>query len=319
MNSESIKKVHELMSTLCGLNIHMMNHKIRNTFYDNILKKCSNKKCIEVGGGSGILSLIAFKHGASHITCFEQEFYTFNVLQEVVDYCKLNDKIKLINEKFTSDSIEKHGLWDYDIIFHELFGQNLWDDIGWPIRNTFNKKIDIEITPNNLISNFYIIETDHNVANELFEKTNLPRFDPGIEIDDRFVSFYNYCIDEFDSNKNPTRCSFKLLELKRVTNLIDKKSIKKYHTHCFDLNNDNYDETVIKIKLPKLDNPYFFLPIYSVSDGEFSMKMDEAIGGNPEVFFISCSSEDVFFELNMLNGMIKIDNIVASHGVPIWY
>lgn len=321
VDEKIINKLGNLMTTPCGLNIQLINNQVRNDFYDKILKKCKNKKCIDVGGGTGLLSLIALKHGATHITCFEQEFHTYNILNEVINYCDLQNKITLVNEKFTSsDSIQKHNLHNCDLIFHELFGSNLWNDIGWPIRDTFNKKIDIEIIPNKLISNFYfakIIDTD------LFDKKYLPEFDPGIEVDEKFVYFYNYCINQFNNSENVNKhnCVFKKILVENFTkykNKVEKKSIKKIYSHFFDFNTSDYFETVIKFKLPRCEHPYILFPIYNVECGEYSIKQSDGFGLS-ELFFISCDSDNVYFELDTLNGMIKIDNSVASDATSIWW
>lgn len=321
IDEKIINKIGNLMTTLCGLNIGMINNKVRNKFYDEILKKCKNKKCIEVGGGTGLLSLIALKHGALHITCFEQEINTYMVLKDVIEYCNLQNKITLINEKFTSDSIQTHHLDDCDLIFHELFGSNLWNDVGWPIRNTFDKKINIDIIPNKLISEFYLAEIEN--VNNLFEKKYLPRFDPGIEVDEKFVQFYNHCIDKFNSSKtnNKNGCIFKKVLLESSENFfykIKKNSLRKIYKHCFDLNLSDYSETKLRIKLPKSEKPYVLLPIYKVECDQVSTKAAESFG-NMEAFIILCDSDEVYFELDTLNGTVKIDNNVVSSGASTWY
>ena len=315
-----------------GLEIGLINNKIRNRFYDEILKKCKNKKCIEVGAGSGLLSLIALKHGATHITCFEQEINTFMILKDAVQYCGLQDKITLINEKFTSDSIHKHHLHDCDLIFHELLGSNMWNDDGWPIRNTFDKKIDVEIIPNKLIGEFYI--ADMYEGNRLFgpgryldflvRTEEIPNFDPGVEIDEKFVQFYNRCIDYFNSNasNHENQCLFKkvLFESQRgFFNVVQEGTLKKLYKHCFDLNTSDYSETIIKIKLPKSRKPYMLLPTYKTECDESEMKMTTLCGFYAEAFVIFCDSDDAYFELDTLNGTIKIGNRVAFNGSSTWY
>jgi hypothetical protein len=316
-----------------GLEIGLINNKIRNQFYDEILKKCKNKKCIEVGAGSGLLSLIALKHGAIHITCFEQEINTYMILKNAVQHCGLQDKITLINEKFTSDSIHKHHLHDCDLIFHELLGSNMWNDDGWPIRNTFDKKIDVEIIPNKLIGEFYIAEI-HEV-NRLFKPgvdamdyigstKKIPKFDPGIQIDEKFVQFYNHCIDKFNSNTSnqENQCLFRkvLFESQRgFFEVVKEQTLNKLDRHCFDLNTSDYSETIIRIKLPKAEKPYMLLPTYKVECDESEMVMTTLCGFYAEAFVIFCDSDDAYFELDTLNGTIKIDNRIAFNGAAIWY
>jgi predicted RNA methylase len=316
-------KIGYLMnSASTGLDIDMINNKVRNNFYDKILKKCKNKKCIEVGGGTGLLSIIALKHGATHVTCFEHDLNTYNALNNAIKYCNLQSKITLINENFTSYSIEKHNLYDCELIFHELFGKNLWNDPGWPLRGSFDKKINIEIIPNKLVSNFYIAEVkDEKFVSKLLNKSNIPKFNPGIEVDEKFVEFYNNCIYKFNNCKDLAKHTCIVKKIKPLTKFnLEKKDFKKIYTHCFDLNHSNYLETKIKINLPKSKNPYILTSNCKVECDDNQIFTWQFCGSS-EIFFISCASDDVYFELNTLTGIVKIDDIVVSVGdsVDNWY
>lgn len=329
MNDDIISKVGPLMMRFCGLGIQMINDKVRNNFYDQLLESCENKKCIDVGGGSGILTLLALKHGAKHVTCFEMEVQVFEVLNDVINHCGLTDKVTLINKKFKSSDIEKYNLQDYDLIIHELFGNIIWNDLGWPIRSTFDKKIDIEIIPNLCINDFYFIEIDDDkiFKEEEFELYNkkIPKFEPGVLIDEKFVEYYNHCIEYFNTNKNDYDDVF----IKKInfSDIIKKfnsdfsKKIKKYYSYSFDLNGDNYDEKIIKFELPLTEKPYLFFPIYRIGTDDQILRLDhsEKSWDHPGAFLIHSKNKNIFFELNMLNGTIKINDIVFSSGSPLWY
>jgi hypothetical protein len=331
MNKDILTTVGPLMGRFCGLGIKMINDKVRNKFYDELLKKCEGKKCIEVGGGSGILTFIALKHGAKHVTCFEMEKKVYDVLSDVVSYCGMSDKVTLINEKFKSSrSIEKYNLKEYDLLFHELFGDNIWNDLGWPIRSTFDERLSIPIIPNKCISDFYFIEIFdwEKIKNTKcdFYLPKIPEFSPGVEIDDLFVNYYSSCIDFYNENHlEEYECLVKKINLNTFFSEVKipevSKVIKKHHSFCFDLNSSDYMQTTIKFDLPNLDNPYVFFPIHRVGSDDDILRLDNALDSwdHPGAYLISSKKKDVIFEMDMLNGTIKINDIVVSSGSPLWY
>lgn len=326
MDEKILAKVGPLMTRFCGLGIKMINDKVRNRFYDQLLKECGGKKCIEVGGGSGLLTLLALKHGAEHIVCFEMEVKVCEVLKDVVEHCGYNDKVTIINEKFKSSSIEKYNLQNYDLIFHELFGDNIWNDLGWPIRSTFDRRIDIPIIPNLCINDFYIFDVKEESVSRINNLTQkIPEFNPGVDIELKFIEYYNKCIEYFNIKGNEdSECIVKKINVKTFSSEIKKEfigEIKHYHRYLFDLNSSDYDDIFIKFKLPKKENPYVLLPIYRVGSSDNILRLDESENSweKSDAFLITTKKENVWFELNMINGTIKIDDIVVSSGVPLWY
>lgn len=322
MNKDILTKIGPLMlqSPTCGLNISMINNKLRNKFYDELLKKCKGKKCIEIGGGSGILTFLALKHGAKHVTCFEMDKKVYEVLSDVVSHCGISDKITLINEKFVSSkSIKKYNLEGYDLIFHELFGGSIWNDLGWPIRSTFDQKSSIPILPNKCMCNFYIIPLSKDKKVEITLK--IPKFSPGVELDPLFIDYYNFGIDFHNKNDiKEYECFVKEISLNNFKSSELLKSMKKYHSFCFDLSNSDYTQTAIKFNLPNLDNPYIFLPIYEVGFDNNILKLTQASGfENPRPYIISSKKKDIIFEIDILNGTTKINDTVIASGVPSWY
>lgn len=57
-----------------GVNLLMINDVPRNAFYSKILSKnVQGKKCCDVGFGTGMLSILALKHGATSIIAYEKD------------------------------------------------------------------------------------------------------------------------------------------------------------------------------------------------------------------------------------------------------
>jgi hypothetical protein len=317
-----------LNGNFCGLNIGLINSKKRNIFYDKLLIKTEGKKCIDVGSGSGILALLALKHGAKHVVCFESDVLVCKVLEDMVISCKLSDKIQVINKKFKSSHIKEYNLDDYELIFHELFGPSIWDDYGWPIRSTFDTPISIPITPNRCIVDFYIMEienlNDSPYINDLVNKTaEIPKFDPGVEISQKFIDYYNYVIEYNNNNNINLNYVFTKIDLSKIENEYKNKLLKKskkYCRYCFDLNRSDYSEKYIKIELPKLNNPFILLPIYKIGDDEIEGNLNDIFSFTKYLTLLIFPSPDkIIFELNMLNGTIKINDLVFVNGVSSWH
>ena len=62
-----------------GVNLSMINDFMRNQFYDRVLSKhVTNQNCTDVGFGTGLLSMIALKHGATHVRAFEVDYHRYH-------------------------------------------------------------------------------------------------------------------------------------------------------------------------------------------------------------------------------------------------
>ena len=78
----------------------MINDVVRNHFYKKILKDTKNKNCLEIGFGSGILSILALEAGANHIVAYEEDLETYQLGLEIIQSLNLENKItKLLEEK----------------------------------------------------------------------------------------------------------------------------------------------------------------------------------------------------------------------------
>lgn len=143
----------------------MISDKKRNQFYEQILQSSvAGKNCIDVGFGSGILSFLALKHGAKHITAFEVNPDTYLLGEYLIKKLKLENYITLHNTAFDEKYIEK----EHDILFHELLDCNLW---GEGVFYTFNN--NLQKIPSKYICEFYFCELSDQETMKLEEYSNL--------------------------------------------------------------------------------------------------------------------------------------------------
>jgi hypothetical protein len=115
----------------------MLTDKKRNQFYDTVFKEIvPNKNCIDVGFGTGILSLLALKHGAKFIRAYESNVERYELGLYIINKLGLADKIELVNQSFSSSCITSTD----ELIFHEIIGAVLYSE---GLRCTFNDQIPV--------------------------------------------------------------------------------------------------------------------------------------------------------------------------------
>ena len=133
-----------------GVYLPMIEDSARNQFYDNVFAKTvKNKNCIDVGFGTGLLSLLALKHGATHITAYECDYNRFQLGKHIISHLGLETKITLINKLFTPADAQSH----HELLFHETIDPNLWSDGVFGILPT-----PVPIIPCTYSCDFYLVE-----------------------------------------------------------------------------------------------------------------------------------------------------------------
>ena len=167
----------------------MINDVVRNKFYKNILEDVKGKNCLEIGFGSGILSILALEHGAKSIVAYEEMEDTYELGVEIINSLGLEDKITLISGQFTADKISQHN--NIDCIFTETINHTLW---GESLLNVIDSTLP-EIIPNKYFLEVHAIEVSDNYAKRLLSNdSNI--CNPGINIDKRFSETINKILNK---------------------------------------------------------------------------------------------------------------------------
>lgn len=109
-----------------GINIPMILDHTRNQFYDKIFKNSvQDQLCIDIGFGTGFLSMLALKHGAKHILAFEADQSRFFLGKEIICELGLQDRVELVHQKFDKNQVD---IARNRIIFHEIIANQMWDE-----------------------------------------------------------------------------------------------------------------------------------------------------------------------------------------------
>ncbi len=116
--------------------IEMMNDKSRNDAYFKAIKLAVSKHDIvlDIGTGSGLLSMMAAEAGAKRVITCENSKSISKIADQIISHNGYNDKIKVINKKSTdlivgTDLPEKADLVISEILSSEFVGEGVQSTI----------------------------------------------------------------------------------------------------------------------------------------------------------------------------------------------
>jgi hypothetical protein len=167
-----------------GVNIGMINDFMRNQFYDRVLaNEVKDCECTDVGFGTGLLSMIALKHGARHIRAFESDYDRYLLGKEIIQRLGLENKVSLFNERYT------HNHEPTPVTFTETVNGNLWWEGLW---SSLPKANETKFLPGEYFLEIWAVTVPDSFAKGLCRRGSSGEyFSPGIDLDDTFISTIN--------------------------------------------------------------------------------------------------------------------------------
>ena len=167
-----------------GVNLGMINDFVRNQFYDRILSRyVADQHCTDIGFGTGLLTMLALKHGAKHVRAFESDLDRYQLGCEIIKQLDLNDRVDLINERYD------HNYQPRPITFTETVNGNLWWEGLW---NSLPRNNETVFLPGSYFLELWAIEVPESFARGLCRPGQSQNcFNPGVEVDQAFVSVVN--------------------------------------------------------------------------------------------------------------------------------
>ena len=178
-----------------GVNLPMINDFMRNQFYDNVLRnRVKDKHCLDIGFGTGLLSILALKHGAKSITAYESDNNRYLLGCEIIKRLELENKITLIHNRYKHDDFDKHNS---NVIFSETVNGGLWNEGIW---TSFPRQSGIQFLPGQYYLDIMSLEIPESFANGLINEVDdsIRYFSPSIDIDTKFIE----CINNLRNGKN---------------------------------------------------------------------------------------------------------------------
>jgi hypothetical protein len=177
-----------------GVNLGMINDFVRNQFYDRILSRyVKDQHCTDIGFGTGLLSMLALKHGAARIRAFEIDNDRYQLGCEIINRLKLSDRVELINERYDRNYSTT------PVTFTETVNGNLWWEGLWNSLPPHNSQGIF--LPGQYFLEMWAVEIPEVFAQRLSRSDQSRQFfAPGVDVDPEFVSVVNSLM-----NKSPTQ------------------------------------------------------------------------------------------------------------------
>ena len=178
LKSEILKKNTPLWHT------PMINDKDRNNFYLSALKSVikTNSNVLEIGTGSGLLSIMAANLGANEINTCETNSIMATTARQVIKDNNLSEKINVIQKKSNDIKIGTDINKPADILVSEIFSSNLLSEDVLPSLEDAKQRLISEkakIIPEYgsiMIALFGGEDIGKNIYAEKFENIKLKKF-----------------------------------------------------------------------------------------------------------------------------------------------
>ena len=170
-----------------GVNLAMINDFVRNQFYDRIIREnVQDCDVLDIGFGTGLLSMLALQHGARSVTAYESEPDRFLLGTEIINRLGLKNKINLINDRFYHDYLDQYP---NHVVVTETVNGNLWQE---GLFNSLPRKPYRNFLPGKYFLNIYAVEIPSVFASGLGQDAVQPKqFTPGVDLDPGFVQTVN--------------------------------------------------------------------------------------------------------------------------------
>lgn len=169
-----------------GVNLPMINDFMRNQFYNCVLlNNVRDQHCMDIGFGTGLLSLLALKHGAASVLAYESDPDRYQLGVEVIRLLKLQNKITLVNQRYTHDC----GLDMIDVVISETVDSNLWYE---GLYKSIPRHLGKVFLPGHYFLEIHAVPISTSFARGLMQyQTESNQFAPGIDMQEQFVSCIN--------------------------------------------------------------------------------------------------------------------------------
>jgi hypothetical protein len=170
-----------------GVMISMITDILRNRFYDRILSNnVQDRECIDIGFGTGLLSIMAIKHGATNILAFESDAHRWKLGQNIISDLNLGDRIELVCDRFDHRVLDQHPT---RLIFTETVNGTLFQE---GLINSIPRSSRSGFIPSRYFLHLHCIPVSWNLANGISQPVDDPRpFAPGVDLDPRFIESVN--------------------------------------------------------------------------------------------------------------------------------
>ena len=290
-----------------GVYLSMLNDVARNCFYDHVLTEVRDQHCVEIGFGTGLLSMLALKHGARSIVAYESDPDRYRLGGEVIKILKLQDRITLLNQRY--DYTCEH---EQQVLFTETVNDNIW---GEGLYNSLPRLPGKKFLPGQYFLEIYAIPISAQIASSLIQSHEENYFSPGVDIDPQFVS----CINLLLTKKYNKSIKSKVSLPEGVTELTPMPIYINWAAnntctdqYVIDANTPFVDKSVCELQVDTDKQPVLIVPRAGMQHGSDRLYLDTGhwkLPANPAV--INAPNSRVTVEHDLHTGKItyKIEEL----------
>lgn len=297
----------------------------RNQYYDEIIAdSVAGKDCIDLGFGTGMLSMMALKHGARHIIAYEKDVNRYHLGCYIIQQLGLENKIDLRHEEFSwKTTVDSNSVIISETVNSQLWAEGLWDSIPRTGRQTW--------LPGSVFMDVIAEPIPAAFANDLFRPAeHFEFFNPAVDLDEKFVSLVNQLSQKSepvrdryyhtDSNQGTvwggwTYVRFAQFDKKPVAGYqIDLGTrlslITDFNGECQEPVNSSWDEIELVVELPNSATPILVVPRvgfkHNTKKGVKTLILDtaESWGGGCQPLIVTNGAKTVTIKHNVRSGLI---------------
>jgi hypothetical protein len=275
-----------------GVNVSMINDFMRNQFYENIVKdNVKNKTVLDIGFGTGLLSMLALKHGANKIIAYESNPERYQLGLNIIQDCGLQSKIDLVNKKYTWQDLEHLQV---DVAISETVSGDLWQEGMW---NSLPRKPGVLFLPSKYFLEIHVKSVPRIFAESIgMKKTDIQFFTPGVDLDDPFIQTVNKHISNWNTtpvipiNKQDIKIGINQFDnriegthgftpfMRMVTDNTSLKTKFEVDTNATTVNNQpiDFDKKYLTAEVENLDpNQYYIVvPRAGLQHDQYKLYLD---------------------------------------------
>jgi len=217
-----------------GIFMPMLNDTGRNTFYKSAIEqKVSGRTVVDIGAGSGLLSILAARAGATHVWAVEQDQQRAELAHDLVTRAGLGSVIEVVHADFLTTSLAA-DFYVSETINTQIFGENILE------LSQHARKLGGEFIP----GSFEIwaeVYQPHPIFALCQTRSDAYQFEPEIEIEPEFERLLNREFVKQNSRQNTLyRANILAGLFKELPNFTDLKLTQLYRgtSIVVDLNKD---------------------------------------------------------------------------------
>ena len=297
----------------------------RNQYYDEIIAdSVAGKNCIDLGFGTGMLSMMALKHGANHIIGYEKDANRHQLGCYIIQQLGLENKIDLRHEEFSWKTlVDPETVVINETVNSQLWGEKLWDSMPRIGRQNW--------LPGSVFMDVIAEPIPAAFADDLFRPAeHFEFFNPAVDLDKNFVSLINqlsqksepvrdhyYHTDNNQGNVWGGWTYVRFVQLDKTpvagyqidlgTRLMISNDFKG---NCHQLVNFSWDEIELVVELPVSNTPILVVPRvgfkHNTKKGVKTLTLDtaESWGGGCQPLIVTNGAKTVTIKHNVRSGLI---------------